>query len=482
MTTIEDRLAAALTARAEQIQPEDLRAPDVPTAGVTWLRHPATYVAAAAACAAVIAAPFLVDLEGDDPTPAPAPTSPASETLPPQEDVGGDWPAEFGTTPIDVDGDGVKDKIRVRHEPGKPLVGPRARVEVDLSATGASVFGVIDSFKGFANVAEHVDLDGDGLQELTIYRDDTDYRNGAEPFAVLSVVEDRLVEVPAPATPVLATGTIVDPDTGRGYSSRTWVDRRGLHSYITTDTYSGVEPLNLPLVYPVRVTSWSMVDGALVASEVGLECVDVVDGPDSGLPTACPASYGPNASPTLFPAQEQAVGPGESFDVPIGSGTFTVALAADGSELVVDQPGGEQARLSLPGAAATGVYTTPVDMPGTGELNILVAQEGATGTEMTLVILRDGELTATLEEGEIPFGGGELSVDAGRYETWVGPDNVLYTAVEGRRSPEYEVYRWSLGGTVSMGIAPTLQPQALGCWGLDLDAPSSDLAPCVIGG
>jgi hypothetical protein len=480
MSTIEDRLTRALEARTEQVQPEDLRPAEVPAPKVSWLRHPATYAVAAAACAAAIAVPFVVDLGEGDPSPTPPVTTPTpSQTLPPQEDVGGSWPAEFGTTPVDVDGDGVKDKIRVRHEPGKPLVGPRARIEVDLSATGTTAFGVIDSFEGFVNVAEHADLDGDGMQELTIYRDDTDYRNGAEPFAVLTLTEDRLVEVPAPATPLLATGTIVEPDTGRGYQSRTYVDDNGLHSFVTTDTYSGIEPLNLPAVYPVQVTSWSMVDGALVPSDDGVQCIDILPAGASDLPVPCPEGYGPEASPTLFPEQQDQIGVGESFDVALGSVTFTVGLEADGSELVVDVLGGGERRLTLPDGEAPEVYTTPVDMSGAGDLALLVAQQGPASTEMTLVILQRGGLVATLTEGPVPFGNGRLSVDAGRFQTWIGPDNVLHTAVATIESDEeYDVYRWALGGTVSMGVTPTLQPQRLGCFAIDLEAPDGDVTPC----
>lgn len=480
MSTIEDRLTRALEARAEQVQPEDLRLPEVPDPKVTWLRHPATYVVAAAACAAAIAAPFVVDLGDGDPSPTPPVTTPTPrQTLPPLEDVGGEWPAEFGTTPVDVDGDGVRDKIRVRHEPGKPLAGPRARIEVDLSATGTTLFGVIDSFRGFVNVAEAVDLDGDGDRELTIYRDDADYRDGAEPFAVLTLAEDRLLEVEVPATPALVTGIIPDPDTGRGYQSRVWVAGGELRSYVTTDTYSGIEPLNLPVIYPVQVTSWSMVDGALVATDAGVHCIDILPAGASDLPVPCREGYAPDPSPSLFPEQQDQIGVGESFDVALGSATFTVGLEADGSELVVGLPGGEERRLALPEGEAPEVYTTPVNMSDGSDLAVLVAQQGPASTDMTLVIVQRGELVATLTEGPVPFGNGRLSVDAGRFQTWIGPDNVLYTALATIQSPEeYDVYRWALGGTVSMGVTPTLQPLRLGCFAIDLEAPDGDLTPC----
>lgn len=470
MSTVEDRLTQALAARAEQVQPEDLRPPEVPAPKVTWLRHPATYVVAAAACAAVITAPFLVDLGGGTDDPSPTPPSP-SQTLPPQEDVGGDWPAELGTSPVDVDGDGTKDKIRVRHEPGKPLVGDRARVEVDLSSTGESVFGIVETLGGYLNVSHAVDLDSDGDRELVLYRERVS-------SVVVALAEDRLVEVEAPAAPALFTGIIEEPDTGRGYQSTILPDEDVLRSYVTTDTYSGIEPLNLPILYPVRMTAWSMVDGGLIPSDEGVQCIDVVNGPDSGRPVPCPEGFGPDSPPTLFPEQQETAGPGESFDVALGSDTYTVGLEDDGSELVVEVPGGAEKRVALPGGE-TEVYTTPVDMSGANALALLVAQESGDSTEMKLVILQRGGLVVTVTEGPVPFGNGRLSVDAGRFQTWIGPDGALYTAVMTIDSDEeYDVYRWAQGGTVSMGVTPTLQPLRLGCFAIDLDAPSGDLTPC----
>ena len=492
MSTIEDRLTSALAARAEQVQPEDLREEGLPAPKVTWLRHPATYVVAAAACAAAIAAPFVLDLGDADPSPAPPFTSQTptpSETLPPQEDVGGDWPVEFGTSPVDVDGDGVKDRTRVRHEPGEPLAGPRARVEVDLSSTGATVFGIVETFDSFVNVAEAVDLDGDGDRELTIYRDDTDYRNGAEPFAVLSLVEDRLVEATVPATPALVTGIIHDGDTGRGYQSRVWVTAGVMRSYITTDTYTGVEPLNLPLTYPVQVTSWSMVDGALVPRDQGRQCIDIAADPGNDLPVPCPAGFGDTGSPALFPEQDQTIGLGESFEVAKGSVTFTVSL--DGgpvdhgavepgtTELVVELPGGEVQRVPLPGGWVPAAYTTPVRMAGS-DLTVLVAQEGGDSTTMTLVVVRQGKVMAALTDGPVPFGGGWLGAEAQGFQTWIGPDNVVYTRVMTEPMVEqYDVYRWALGGTVSIDETPTLQPQSVGCFDIDNSAPGGAVTPCA---
>lgn len=270
MSTIEDRLSAALEARAEQVQPEDLRPADVPAqrASVTWLRHPATYVAAAAACAAVIATPFLMNAGDGGSEPSPAPSVVPSER-PAQEDVGGDWPIEFPSDPVDVDGDGVKDQLRLRQEPGEPLVGPQVRIEVDLSATGDSVFGVFASLGSLVNVAYAADLDADGDRELVVFRD----RGLNLPHAVLALRDGRLVEVEQPDAPLLVTGNI-PAEGGTDRDSRVWTKGGALYSYLSVDSFSGGEPLDLPLVYPVEVTQWTLEGDVLVPREVARQCVD----------------------------------------------------------------------------------------------------------------------------------------------------------------------------------------------------------------
>ena len=62
-TLMEDRLAAALRARAEQVQPEDLRPVDVPVRPLRDSRRPRRTAVlaglAAAACAAAVAGTLL---------------------------------------------------------------------------------------------------------------------------------------------------------------------------------------------------------------------------------------------------------------------------------------------------------------------------------------------------------------------------------------------------------------------------------------
>jgi hypothetical protein len=80
-TRTEDRLVAALQARAEQVRPEDL-APLVTPETVRGRPRRGAYALAAAAIAAVVAAPFAVDAVRDTSAPEPGPAAPSASPVP----------------------------------------------------------------------------------------------------------------------------------------------------------------------------------------------------------------------------------------------------------------------------------------------------------------------------------------------------------------------------------------------------------------
>lgn len=479
MNALEDRLTNALAARAEQVQPEDLRPADVPTAKVSWLRHPATYAVAAAACAAVIVAPFVLSGGDDNSGPSPMP-SPTVTHLPPQQDVGGDWAVRDDEQRIDLDGDGTPDTVRVRAEDGDPIYG-RLRIEADLSSTGTQVFGIVDSGGLDFGVPEGIQADSDAGRELVLYRDGLN-------LAALDLVDGQLLDVTPPASQPLVNGTVRAEDPGRGYASRWWIEpgTRVLHSYLSLDSFAGVEPLQTPPVYPVEVTSWSLADGSLVPEDLGRQCVDTQADPTSDLPVPCAAGSGTDV-PALFPEATDHIGLGESFDVEVDGGTATVALegtATDGSvgegdaELVVTMPGAADKRVSLPGGWEPVVYTQPVDMHF-DTLVLLVSQEGGDSDTMTLVTTWNGHLFAARTAGDVPFGGGFTENSFRSFQTWIGPEGTLYTQIaRDSGGDEYDVYSWALGGTVSAGTAPTLQHISEGCLRIDSLATPVDVTRC----
>ncbi|WP_193613206.1 hypothetical protein [Nocardioides lijunqiniae] len=463
MSTIEDRLTRALEARADLVRAEDLRPLEVPGATVHRLRRPATYAVAAAACAAAIAAPFVLGGDGGSSPQPPVSSESPRPSLPPQQDVGGGWPIPFASDPVDVDGDGVGDEVRIRHEPGEPLVGARARVEVDLSATGATVFGLVETFGGFVNVADVVDLDGDGDRELTIYRGDSDPADGTEPFAVLMLVEGRLVEATQPESPPLVTGT-VPADGGRARDSRVFVRDGALFSYLTVDAVAGGEPLALPLTYPVEVTRWSLEDGALVAGEPTRECVDHASTDPmtyDGLPVACLDGDG-TAVPQLFPAAEATVGVGDSEEYELDGESVTVTL--ERSRVVLTGAGPERS-VPLPEGGAPVLFLDRLLLPN-DELALLVRQESGELDRLTVVTTWNGGLYAAEVPDGVLFGNG--ATDAGTYDTWIGPDRTLHTRLlADPDTQQYDVTSWTLGGTVAEDVAPPLQPLSQGCVRID---------------
>lgn len=464
MSTIEDRLTHALAARADLVQPEDLRPLDPPTATVSWLRHPATYVAAAAACAAAIAAPFVLTGDGGA-SPEPPPTT-QTPSLPPQTDVGGDWPIPFPSDPVDVDGDGVQDQVRIRQEPGKPLVGPGVRVEVDLSSTGDQVFGLTSSEGSFVNVMNAVDLDGDGDRELVLSRDE------GVPAAVLALRDGQLAEATRPDDPPLVTGTVPTGAGDRGRPSYLWVAGGGLYSYLSVDDFSGVDPVEDPTYYEVDVTRWSLDDGTMVPTAEGRQCVDkTLEGSDD-LPVPCEDD---DEDPQLFPEAQETIGVGESFDVSADGEPAVVSLERDA--VVLTRADGTEQSVELPEGGAPRLYTDLVRMAD-DNLVVLVAQRSGELDEMTVATTRNGNFFAARVEDETPFGGG--TTDAGILRTWIAPDGTLYTGLQtDPDSNEYELNSWELGGTVSADVAPTLQRLAQGCVVIDDEASPPTAEPCV---
>lgn len=479
MNTLEDRLTRALAARADLVQPEHLSPAQAPAPKVGRLRHPATYVVAAAACAALVLVPFVLTSGhgGDEPSPAPVPTE---TNLPPQQDVGGHWKVTNDERRVDVDGDGTSDGVRIRAERGEPIYG-RLRIEADLSATGSQVFGIIDSGGIGFGVLEGIQADADAGRELVLYRDELD-------LAVLDLVDDRLVEASLPAGRTLVNGTVPAEVDGRGYASRWWIEpgTRVLHSYLSLDSFAGVEPLQTPPIYPVAVTSWSLADGSLVPEDLGRQCVDTEADPANGLPVPCADGSGADV-PALFPEATDTIGLGESFDVEVDGGTATVSLegtATDGSvddgdaELVVTLPGEAGTRLPLPGGWEPVVHTQPIDMHF-ANLVLLVSQEGGDSDTMTLATTWNGHLFAARIAEGVPFGSGFQGSQARSFDTWIGPEGTLYTQVARETGgDEYDVYSWLLGGTVSADVAPTLQPIGEGCVRMDLTASPVEATRC----
>lgn len=162
-TRTEERLSAALAARAEQVHPEDLR----PLVSPAAPRRPwGAYALAAAALAAVVASPFVVEDLTSGPGPAPAPAtqlpSPSVSPTPTTTTQPGHVVRQRGTA--DVDGDGRPDQVELRYRAGRAVRIISARVTVTL-ATGR-VTSAAGGVSDYPHLAAPVDVDGDGRQAV----------------------------------------------------------------------------------------------------------------------------------------------------------------------------------------------------------------------------------------------------------------------------------------------------------------------------
>ncbi len=268
---IEDRLVAALEARAELVTTDDLGPVEVPDRP---RRPPRTAVLllVAAASAAVIATPFVVgDRGGVSPEPGPA-GSPSTgvtesdEPTPTASTTPSEAPTEqrdaivTGRQRADLDGDGAPDQVRVL------FYGPSAEdpaegaVEVSL-ANGAT--GVAALPFGYPpDLLPAFDINGDGREQLLMR-----HSEGGDLARLLVYTwhEGGLVRAQGPRDAPLA----LELD-GQGKAADHYTDEGRLFSWLRLDP---VDPAGGPW-FEVEQWSWAVEGDRLVATPAGKGCID----------------------------------------------------------------------------------------------------------------------------------------------------------------------------------------------------------------
>lgn len=410
-TLMEDRLTAALQARADQVQPEDLRPLDVPT--VRRLpKRPFWGVLAAAAATAAILVPLAFD-GGESARPAPAPST------------------EQASFRGDVDGDGTDDLVRLdRSNLLRVDLAVGARIESQLDS-GAELMGLADL--GVSGLAVVLDAGG-----------------GVGDAAVLRVVDGDLFPV--------STG------------DREWIGRAEGQTFWVADRrlYTGMyDPQHLDReVVAVTVRSWTMPDDFLSSEEVGRWCWEHRTGAEPrpcGPGEEAGTDVGPRGDlPAMFPAVADAVGVGERVDFLFTSPDTPDSVRLEGKvdgdsveagqvELVVEL-GGAEHRADVPAGWAPRLFTTLVAARGDAPA-FLVEQEGGDSGTLTVFSFWNGELRALGQPEGVPFGSGfQVQGDETQpFLTWITGDGALFTGLtldssEGR----YRVWRWTddLGETM----------------------------------
>lgn len=411
-TLIEDRLTAALRARAEQVGQEDLGLLELPaTSRRSW--RPVLAGLAAAATVAAVAVPLA--LQGsDDARPAP----PASSATSSPSTVATPF-TETSRAEGDVDGDGADDLVRT-DESGLVRVdlanGRRAELQQPL---GSSIEGLAEM--GTPGLAVVVGIDS----------------GDERPAHVLRWVDGGLEEVA--------------PDGDAWIGSRAgqtfWVEDRVLY----TGTFEG--PLDEQV--RVRTRAWELRDGRLQSNPMGERCW--LPSAKEPHPVSCSSfgseyDVGPRGDlPALFPAVDKlyrvdekwAIGGQESAELVgrtgeyVEKGDVELVVHVDGIVARADVPAGGPPEL------VGGWMRTRGDAPA-----FVVRQEGGDSMTMTVFTFWNGELIALPQPTDAPFGNGFREVEGSTpyHLTWLSQEGVLYTAEgidEATGRSQTHLWRWS---------------------------------------
>ena len=496
-THIEERLAAALTARAEQVQPDVLRAVPTPVPAADRLarvvplrlraRRPLAAALVAAAAAAAIAAPFVYDaVTSGSSAPDPAVPSPSVDPTPvaPPPDVGAGWTVTQRDR-VDLDGDGAPDALRVRAD-GDEYTADRLRLEADLSDTGTTTYGVVDAGGSDYSIVGTVDADSDGGSEVVLYvgAGEADIVGGDESrFSVVDLVGGYLVAVPQDDAAPLRSGLLVDRKTDArvtlAFVTSRWLSDGTLYSSQSVSSYPtyGMSQ-EVPDPYVADVWAWRLVDGVLTPQAQPQLCIPVGEDGRRGRPCADGEGDG---LPPLFPEVTPSVGVGDSAELQLDfdGRPDTAALEAAGSgatDLVVTTSFGEQ-RLRVPSAEVR-LYPVTIGLGSAPDgISLLLAVDEGDATRLVYVYTGAegfaGDLLTLGDTLDAPFGSGTRP-DGTSYESWVGADGRIYTARVApsggdQGSTRTLVHVWTME-RAGEGGGLRLAAVQLGYFCLDLDA------------
>lgn len=459
---LEQRLRAALSARAEQVQPEDVSqvAPVVP---LRRRRNALVIVLASAACAAIVVGVLFRVVDTNPRTdPAPQPNTP-DLVLPP--DVGRDWKADDLSTParLDLDGDGTLEKVHFLAEPSKDFDG-RTRLQTRLSSTGEEAYGMAQLATTIGTTAlDPIDADGDGDQELVLYREDLDGGPGAPVVPLVFDLRDGLlVEAPSSDPGLLLMGDVPVPDESTAFYDMVrvhdyWIEDETLFSSRSVSTFAA---MSMSLFKPATIVMDAYVwrlgeDGVLRPEEADVACVR------QGDQKRRPCSVGEEDSlPEVGPVADDRVSIDGSFTSREGY-RFRASLepATDpdsDADLVVSSEGGRILRQPLFIGAEPRLFTTAVTGVFFDGASVLVASEDGDEPGFMQVLVQGREEMRPLEQvGDVPLGTGHTE-DARRFRTWLTSSGSLLTAVAetGDDSGAWTVHRWSMVDGDSMVAVP----------------------------
>lgn len=273
MNDLEDRLSAALSARAEQVQAEDLT-PATPPETVTFLRRrtrPALYALAAAAAVAVVATAVVTS--GTD-TAEPGPAAPSTVV-----DSSAPAPGQTPTTPpVDRDLTALLDEddplfvgagTEVRFMNGRGSIQGDELVVTEQGTTRRTT--IVDTYGAIGLARFQIQLGQAGTGYLV------DLGDGETSAFALYVANNDGGFTVATVTGGVPFGTGFTADEGDGYFTYTTGDGSGLYTRLSVGD---------PSQDRYRVYRWEVpgpgeggqapdnLEVELVPSEVGVFCLD----------------------------------------------------------------------------------------------------------------------------------------------------------------------------------------------------------------
>ena len=402
---LETRLSAALHARADLVTPDSLRPLEVPDAPVVPLvRRRATWVLAAAACAALLTLPFVLRDAAERTEQPPSTEGPSPTTSTGPTELTGDLDGDGYDETVTMDGHGVLSVVLASSSSGTPLTA-------DAGADGSTLVGLVK-------------LDSSGAESVA-----TDDRGTGRIF---HITQDGLVEV------VAVEGEASYPFTH---------DEPGQAWFINGDAFmTSFQDVGVPAAYG-RV--WQLnAQGRLRGTWFGEMCPNV----QLGHPETCGGGSGVVSSQpgigqvALYPKASETIHTGQSFPISIDGGGGPGTVSLDGSTLSVDFPGGSPAqRVTIPGEGGNVVYTT--FMPGIEVPGIVVRQTRAGGFDWYYVVSWvAGELTV-MDTSNVPDGVSSETYSGDDQATWFSATGHLFTSWPSQNGTGNFIVMRSLGPT-----------------------------------
>lgn len=446
-TKMEERLRAALTARAELVQPESLQ----PLAPVVETRPPWRTPWALLATAAVLLLVLGAVLQGLSREPrsddvAPEPDAP-EVVLP--ADVGREWKADDLSSParLDLDGDGTREKVAFLSEPTKDFDG-RVRLQTTLSSTGEEAYGLAEPGSTIGvSALDPIDADGDGDQELVLYYDDLGAGGpGGIGYPLVFDLRGGLLVQAVPEEPdLLVRGYQPVPGSETEHYRMVhlhdyWIEDGALWSSRSVNTYADG---NMTLVRPETIVvdgwRWALGDDGVLRQT---EEVCLRQGLDSVRPCGDDQQ---DDLPTVAPVAEDTFGPGEAAAFDLGYRYTARLVGGDPPALVVEGEDGRTVRHELDVADPRIATVQPTSVMQDGASFLVTS---ASDPSYAQVVVQDGDrlrpLTAT---GEIGLGG-----DSTR--TWLTGSGALVSAVDGGDGT-WRTWQWRMVSGTEMAALPS---------------------------